>query len=46
MQTRVHFFKNKSTLYEYIEKDMVLKVYSFDMQSWISSTFMHEVESS
>ena len=46
MQTRVHFVKNKSTLYEYIEKDMVLKVYSFDMQSWISSTFMHEVESS
>jgi hypothetical protein len=46
MQTRIHFLKNKSALYEYIEKDVLLEVYSFDIQSWISSTVMHEVESS
>jgi len=48
MRSRIHFLKDKGALQEYIEKDRLLEedggIYNFDLQSWISSTFLHEVE--
>mmetsp|Transcript_29030 Transcript_29030/g.61799 ORF Transcript_29030/g.61799 Transcript_29030/m.61799 type:complete len:581 (-) Transcript_29030:33-1775(-) len=49
MRSRIHFLKDKVALHEYIEKDRLLEedggIYNFDLQSWISTTFLHEVGS-
>lgn len=46
LQSRVHFIKHKTALYEFIDKDSLQDVYSLDMKSFISSALMREVESS
>jgi hypothetical protein len=46
VQSRVHFVKNKTALYEYIAKDRLQEIYSFDMKAFISSALLREVESS
>ena len=48
MRSRIHILKNKVDLHEYIEKDRLLEeyggIYGFDLQAWISSTVLNEVE--
>ena len=50
MRQRIHILKNKVELHEYIEKDRLLEeyggIYGFDLQAWISSTVLNEVECS
>lgn len=46
LQSRVHFVKNKTALYEFIDKDRLQDVYSFDdMKASISLALLQEVES-
>mmetsp|Transcript_4002 Transcript_4002/g.8816 ORF Transcript_4002/g.8816 Transcript_4002/m.8816 type:complete len:724 (+) Transcript_4002:14-2185(+) len=48
LRARIHFLRDKTALLEFIEKDRLLEedggIYNFDMQSWISSTVLEEVE--
>ena len=48
MRSRIHILKNKVDLHEYIEKDRLPEeyggIYAFDLQAWISSTVLNEVE--
>ena len=50
MRSRIHILKDKEALHEFIEKDRLLEeyggIYNFDLQNWISSTYMQEVEDS
>jgi len=48
MRSRIHLLKDKTALFEFIEKDRLLEedggIYNFDLQTWISSTVLDEVE--
>eukprot|EP00580_Thalassiosira_gravida_P017968 CAMPEP_0201666194 /NCGR_PEP_ID=MMETSP0494-20130426/7107_1 /ASSEMBLY_ACC=CAM_ASM_000839 /TAXON_ID=420259 /ORGANISM="Thalassiosira gravida, Strain GMp14c1" /LENGTH=729 /DNA_ID=CAMNT_0048145307 /DNA_START=1683 /DNA_END=3872 /DNA_ORIENTATION=- len=48
LRSRIHFLRDKTALLEFIEKDRLLEedggIYNFDLQSWISSTVLEEVE--
>ena len=50
MRSRIHTMKSRADLHKYIEKDRLLEEYggilNFDLQAWISSTVLQEVESS
>lgn len=50
MRSRIHTLKSRADLHNYIEKDRLLEEYggilNFDLQAWISSTVLQEVESS
>jgi len=49
MRSRIHTLKSRADLHDYIEKDRLLEEYggilNFDLQAWISSTVLQEVES-
>mmetsp|Transcript_10929 Transcript_10929/g.22334 ORF Transcript_10929/g.22334 Transcript_10929/m.22334 type:complete len:658 (-) Transcript_10929:14-1987(-) len=49
LRERIFFLKEKSALYDYIEKDRLLEqdggtLMNFDVQLWISSTMLKEIE--
>lgn len=48
MRTRIQFLKDKTALFKFIERDRLLEedggIYNFDLQSWISSTMLAEVD--
>lgn len=49
LRERIFFLKEKSALYDYIEKDRLLEqdggtLINFDVQLWISSTILREIE--
>ena len=50
MRSRIHTLRTRADLQNYIEKDRLLEEYggilNFDLQAWISSTVLQEVESS
>ena len=50
MRPRIHILKTNAALHEFIEKDRLPEEYgginNFDLQSWISSTVLQEVEMS
>eukprot|EP00970_Alexandrium_tamarense_P015482 scaffold5185_cov198-Alexandrium_tamarense.AAC.30 len=48
LRERIHFVNDRGALVEFIEKDRLLEedggIFSFDLQSWISSTLLRELE--
>jgi len=48
IRSRIHFLKNKTALSEFIEEDRLLEedggIYNFDLQAWISSIVLQELE--
>ncbi|KAL9181114.1 hypothetical protein ACHAXT_009919 [Thalassiosira profunda] len=48
MRARIHYLKDKAALGEFIEEERLLEedgsISNFDVQQWISSTVLHEVE--